>query len=488
MRPVRFLLGHAPRELATVDPTMTVLEWLRRVEHRVGTKEGCAEGDCGACTVVLARPDGGRLRYQAVNSCIQFVPTLDGCQLLTVEDLEGSDGRLHPVQRAMVEAHASQCGFCTPGFVMSLYSLFRDRSEPTLAGIDDALAGNLCRCTGYGPIIAAAQAMRATAGADEHLHVREPEVLAALQGLDDDATVAVEHEGRRFFAPANPDELARLLMEHPDATVLAGSTDVGLWVTKLHRRLDTIVWLGRVKALRRIEATAAGVEIGAGVTYSDAAAALADEWPDMGELIRRLGSVQIRNAGTIGGNVANGSPIGDSLPALIAADAALVLRLGDERRTMPLEQFFLAYGKQDRRRGEFVEKVVVPRRDPAIRFRCYKISKRFDQDISAVMGAFALRLETGRVAAVRIAYGGMAATPKRAAAVEQALVGRPWRRDAVEAGMAAMGRDFQPLTDMRAGAEYRLRVAQNLLLKCFVETGEPGVATRIVGNGSLAHV
>jgi xanthine dehydrogenase small subunit len=484
---VRFLLGHERRELSDVDPTLTVLEWLRGVEHRKGTKEGCAEGDCGACTIVLARLDGDRLRYEAVNSCIQFVPTLDGCQLLTVEDLKGPDGRLHPVQRAMVEANASQCGFCTPGFVMSLFALERSGAEPTTERINDALAGNLCRCTGYGPIIAAAKAAAGTEGTSEHITGREPETLEALRRLDDGATVALERDGRRYFAPGSLDALAEILVAHPGATVLAGSTDVGLWVTKQHRVLDTVVHIGRVKELRRIAKTADAIEIGAGVTCSDGMGVLAAEWPDMGEVYRRFASPPIRNAATIGGNIANGSPIGDSAPMLIAAGATLVLRHGAERRSLPLEQFFLAYGKQDRRPGELVEKVVVPRRRPGQRFRAYKISKRFDQDISAVLGAFAIALDGGTVREARIAYGGMAAIPRRAMATEAALRGRPWRRDVVEAAMAALDEDFTPITDMRASARYRMQVTRNLLLKCYIETAGEAGETRLVGERSLAH-
>jgi xanthine dehydrogenase small subunit len=485
---VRFLLGHEPRCLAGVDPTLTVLDYLRGIEHRKGTKEGCAEGDCGACTVVLARPTADGLRYEAVNSCIQFVPTLDGCQLLTVEDLKGPNGELHPVQRAMVEAHGSQCGFCTPGFVMSLFTLWRQGGAPTTQRIDDALAGNLCRCTGYGTIVKAALAMGTVEGATAHLADREAEVAQSLRRLADDETVLVEHEGRRFYAPATADQLAAILLKHPTAVVLSGSTDVGLWVTKQHRILETLVYVGRVAELRRIALTPDAIEIGAGVTCSDGMDALAAEWPDMGEIYRRFASVQIRNAATIGGNVANGSPIGDSPPMLIAAGAELVLRRGDVRRSMPLEAFFLAYGRQDRQPGEFVEKVTVPRRKPGQRFRAYKISKRFDQDISAVMAAFCITLDGDTVAEARLAYGGMAATPKRAAAAEAALIGKPWNRDSVEAAMEALGSDFTPITDMRASAAYRLKVAQNLLLKGFVETSEPQARTRLVGDLELAHV
>ncbi|MFO1070268.1 MAG: xanthine dehydrogenase small subunit [Geminicoccaceae bacterium] len=486
-RSVRFLLGHEPRQLRDVDPTQTVLEWLRGTEHRKGTKEGCAEGDCGACTVVVARPHGDGLRYEAVNSCIQFVPTLDGCQLLTVEDLKQPDGSLHPVQQAMVEANASQCGFCTPGFVMSLFAFARQGGEPTPERVADALSGNLCRCTGYGPILAAA-AVAAVLLANDHIEAGAAATRDTLTGWADGETVAIEHDGRRYLAPATVDALADILLEHPDATVLAGSTDVGLWVTKQHRVLPTVVHIGRIAELKRIDARDGEIEIGAGVSCTDGMQALADEWPDMGETYRRYASPPIRNAATIGGNIANGSPIGDSPPMLIAAGATLVLRRGRDRRQMPLEDFFIAYGKQDRRPGEFVESVIVPRRKPAERFRAYKISKRFDQDISAVMAAFKVTLDGGRVASARIAYGGMAGTPKRASAAEAVLTGQPWRRETVDQAMQALERDFTPLTDMRASAAYRMKVAQNLLLKCFLETSGPDGETRVVGDRSLAHV
>ncbi|HEY5598822.1 MAG TPA: xanthine dehydrogenase small subunit [Kiloniellales bacterium] len=485
---IRFLLGSETRVLRAVDPTMTVLDYLRRVEGLVGTKEGCNEGDCGACTVVRARLVDDGLRYEAVNACIQFVATLDGCQLLTVEHLAGKDGRLHPVQQAMVDCHGSQCGFCTPGFVMSLFALTRhgDRA-PDDAAIDDALAGNLCRCTGYAPIARAAKRMYDLEPCADEITARAAATRTALRALADARTISVEQGGRRFLAPATVDTLADLALAHPGATLVAGSTDVGLWVTKQMRRPATVIYVGRVAELARLEETAAGIDIGAAVTYTDAANALARHYPDMGEVIRRLGSVPIRNVGTIGGNVANGSPIGDSPPLLIAAGATLHLRCGAERRTLPLEDFFLDYGKQDRRPGEFVEKIAVPMPAPGTRFRAYKISKRFDQDISAVLGAFAVRLEGGTVTAARIAYGGMAATPKRARAVEARLTGAAWTEATVRAAMADMARDFQPITDWRASADYRLRVAQNLLLRLFIETTDPATETRLVGNRDFAH-
>jgi len=485
---IHFLLGHEARVVRALDPTMTVLDYLRQEEGLVGTKEGCNEGDCGACTVVRVRPREGRLHYEALNACIQFLPTLDGCQLLTVEHLAGSDGALHPVQQAMVDCHGSQCGFCTPGFVMSLFAMSRNfEAAPSDSEIDDALAGNLCRCTGYAPIARAATQLYETDPRQDYFTAREAETLEALTQLRDHVTLAFGQGPRRFFAPATLDALAELLTAHPEATIIAGSTDVGLWVTKALRRLGTVVWLGRIDELARVEETERAIEIGAVASYADAAEALSRHYPDMGEVIRRLGSVQIRNLGTIGGNIANGSPIGDSPPLLIAAGATLHLRQGSKRRSLPLEDFFLDYGKQDRLPDEFVEKVAVPLPPAGSTFRAYKISKRFDQDISAVLGAFQLRLDGAQVTEARIAYGGMAATPKRAAAVEACLTGADWDEATVERAMAALEQDFAPISDWRASASYRLQVAKNLLRRLHIETSDPATETRLVGDGSLTH-
>ena len=493
---VRFLLGNEPREIRAVDPTMTVLDYLRLIERRCGTKEGCAEGDCGACTVVLGRLVDGGLRYEAVNACIQFVPTLDGLQLLTVEDLKAPDGTLHPVQRAMVDMHGSQCGFCTPGFVMSLFALFEndpkaDHSNTRLTPerINDALAGNLCRCTGYLPIVDAARRMiELSRGEPDRLARERPDILAQLEAMQDEETVCVGADGRRFFAPANADALAGLLLEYPQATIVAGATDVGLWVTKFLRMLDPLIYVGRVRELREIEETQEELRIGAAVTYADAIGRLAALYPDIGELLRRLGGEQVRNAGTIGGNIANGSPIGDSPPALIALNARIVLRRGHDRRELPLEEFFIDYGKQDRHPSEFVETIIVPKPQHGLRFRAYKVSKRFDQDISSVMGGFAIRIEDGKVEAVRIAFGGMAAVPKRARHCEQALLGKNWDEPALAACIEALARDFTPISDWRASAEYRTKVARNLLRRLFLETNDEQAETRLVGDRSLAHV
>ncbi|WP_435103973.1 xanthine dehydrogenase small subunit [Arhodomonas sp. AD133] len=483
---VRFLLGHEARELRDVDPTQTVLQWLRTDARANGTKEGCAEGDCGACTVVIGAPDGrGGMRYRAVNACILFVPTLDGCQLLTVEHLQRDDGALHPVQQAMVDYHGSQCGFCTPGFVMSLFALYLTEDRPTRQRVNDVLAGNLCRCTGYRPIVDAAMAMYDYAWED-HTRARAAETAERLSAMRRDDTLALEHDGRRYFAPVNAAGLAAVLADHPQATLLAGGTDVGLWVTKQHRDLDTVVYVGDVAELHGIEERSDGVEIGAAVTHSEAYATLERYFPDFGELMRRFASVQIRNSGTLGGNIANGSPIGDSMPVLIALGARLVLRGPDGQRELPLEDYFIDYGKQDRGPGEFVERIKVPALADNEHFRCYKISKRFDQDISAVCAAFKVRIADGRVVEARTGFGGVAATPRRARHTEAELTGQRWNEETVQKGEAALTAEFTPLTDMRASQEYRRLVTAQLLRKFYIETTQPGEATRVLAEEAEA--
>lgn len=472
---IRFILNGRRCDVSGLPPTMTLLQYLRGPAGLHGSKEGCAEGDCGACTVMVARIEkDGVARYRSINACIALLPSLDGRQIVTVDYLrEIAGGDLHPVQRAMVDCHASQCGFCTPGFVMAITNALQNDPKADETAIHDAIAGNLCRCTGYRPILDAARK------AQNLPRVDIPVDADALKSLTRSSMLRYETPDGKFYAPATPDELAQLLAQYPDAYMLSGGTDVGLWVTKFHMDLPVIIYTGNIDALRDIHQTAEALEIGAAVTYSEAFAALATLGAGMEDLLRRIGSAHIRNAGTLGGNIANGSPIGDGPPPLVALQADIVLRSAEGQRRLPLEKYFLAYKKQDRKPGEFLERVIVPRPSPQTLFATYKVSKRFDQDISAVCAGFALDMEGDIIRAARLCYGGMAATPKRAAAAEAALTGMKWDKDSLAAAMVAMDADFTPMTDMRASAEYRQSVAKNLLKRFYIETTMPQIKTGV---------
>ncbi len=471
-RPIRFLHRGAVVEVADAAPTRTVLEWLREDVRCTGTKEGCAEGDCGACTVVLGELDGaGALQLRPANACIQFLPTLDGKALFTVEDLAAPDGSLHPVQQAMVDCHGSQCGFCTPGFVMSLWAGYEARAPgnvpPGRQQLADELSGNLCRCTGYRPILDAAQQAHAAPA----VRLDRAPVVAALQALQAAPPLHFQPAGHAaFHAPRSVDELAALREQHPQARLLAGSTDMGLWVTKQLRELGELIYLGGVAEMKAITLTPDTLRIGAGASLEAAWQVLVAEWPALRELWQRFAGPPVRHAGTMGGNVANGSPIGDSAPVLMALGASLVLRRGAVERRIALDDFYTGYMRNRLEPGEFVLAIEVPRAGPGQVVRAYKIAKRFDCDISAVCGAFALQLRAGVVEDVRLVYGGMAATVKRAPQAEAALRGRPWAEATLQAAMAALAQDYTPLTDLRASAAYRLQVAQNLLRRCWLET------------------
>jgi xanthine dehydrogenase small subunit len=478
-REIRFLLNDREVRLGALAPQDMLLDFLRIDRRLTGTKEGCAEGDCGACTVLVGRLAEGGLRYEAVNACIRFTASLDGCHVVTIEHLAGADGRLHPVQAAMVEHHGSQCGFCTPGIVMALYALWMENADPDEDAIETALQGNLCRCTGYAPIIRAARAAaRKGSPAADHLTRERETVAAQLASLRDGARVAVERDGSRAILPADVDDLAAALEAHPEATIVAGATDVGLWVTKFLRPIEPAVFLGHLDALRRVETGLDAVEIGAGASYSDCEPMLAEVFPHLTDYWCRIAGWQVRNAGTVGGNIANGSPIGDTPPVLIALGASVTLRHGARRREMPLEDFFIAYGKQDRAPGEFVEAITVPRPAPGSLHAAYKISKRRDEDISSVAAGFAVTVEGGTITAARIAFGGMAATPKRAAHAEAALVGRAFCEASLIAAAAELPRDFTPLTDWRASAEYRMTVARNLFRRFHHDHSGPAAEAR----------
>ncbi len=479
---IRFILNGEIIDTGAISPTMTLLDWLRERKRLTGAKEGCREGDCGACTVLIGRLIGDELIYESVNSCIRFVASLAATHVVTIEHLNGKDGTLHPVQQAMVDCHGSQCGFCTPGIVMSLYGLWMRRENPSRAEIETALQGNLCRCTGYEAILKAAELasqMRDGSVNDpilsEHDFVRE-----TLRSLKVQKTIRIFAGAQRLIIPASVDDLAEVLAIEPNAAIVAGSTDTGLWVTKQMRRLSPVVFINHLEELQSISVTEEAITLGAGVTYSQAAKTLTEHFPALGGLLNRIGGEQVRNMGTIGGNIANGSPIGDTPPPLIALGASITLRSSQGIRQVPLEDYFIEYGKQDRNPGEFVEAITIPQLPQGEHFAVYKVSKRRDEDISALCGAFRISLdEEGRVADARIAFGGMAGTPKRATDTEEFLRGKSWNQSLAEEARSLLATNYQPLTDWRATAEYRSLAAGNLMLRFYAETtGTPAQLSR----------
>lgn len=489
---IRFFYDGEIVELADCDPTATVLDWLRERMRKTGTKEGCAEGDCGACTVIVAELVDrvaslageygtqavriGDLALRPMNACIKFLPTLHGCALLTVEDVtkigaaDGAGQGLHPVQQAMVECHGSQCGFCTPGFIMTMTATYEKHCEagtkPTRTQLCDDLAGNLCRCTGYRPIVDAGQRMFELPARrlDTKPIEKALRSIAATEG-------AYEGQGVRYWAPSTVEAFAERREIFPDARLLAGATDIGLWVNKQMRELGDILYIGGVDELKRIEKGADVLRIGAVASLEDAYSALVSHWPSLEEVYLRFASPPVRHAGTIGGNVANGSPIGDTPPILLALGASLVLRRGPSERLVPLDGFYLDYMKNDLQRGEFLKEIEVPLPIPGQEVRVYKVSKRFDSDITAICAALSfVRGEDGVIRDIRFAYGGMAATPRRAAGAEAAVLGSRWTEVDLRKAQAAIEKDFTPLTDLRASASYRKIVAANLLERFWLET------------------
>jgi len=440
--------------MAANDLSMTLLDFIRLKQGLTGTKEGCNEGDCGACTVQVSALENGDLVHRAVNSCVLLMGQMQGKSVTTVEALGGD----HPVQQAMVKHHGSQCGFCTPGIVMSLVAAHREGRQDHA----DVLAGNLCRCTGYAPILRAAEAV----------------AEAPVPEIADDAALISGLAGQGFTAL---DEFAEWYVENPDAVLVAGATEVGLVLTKELKQPEKLAFLNQITALQNIEHEIGGMRIGAGVLLARLRGAMAGKYPQFAEMLRRFGSVQVRNSATIGGNIANGSPIADTPPALIALEASITLRKGDKRREILLEDYYLSYGVQDRAEGEFIESVFIP--EQADTLGVYKISKRFDQDISALCGAFNIVVAEGIVTKARIAFGGMAATPKRAKAVEAALIGQPWTDETIAKAQVFFAEDYTPMSDQRGSAAYRMILTQNLLKRYYMEQSDTA-RVRVVGGAS----
>lgn len=474
-------------ELNNVSPDAMLLDYLRLEEKKTGTKEGCNEGDCGACTVALGRIRNGKLTYEPVNSCIQLLGQVDGADIITVDDL-AENRKLHSVQKAMVDEHGSQCGFCTPGIVMSMFTLHHSDEESNRSSINEYLAGNLCRCTGYRPIVDAALKNTGKKPNDalaKRLKETEKSLLASKHNGD----LFIGNEKHFFAAPASIRSLAKLSAEHADATILAGATDVGLWITKHLVELPKIIHVGRAKGFDEIKDSAKQLVLGAGATYESAFESLAKLHPDIKEVLLRLGSRHVRASGTIGGNIANGSPIGDMPPMLIALEAKLELLHDKTKRKVALEDFFIAYKKQDRKAGELVSKIIIPKLKRQEHYKAWKISKRFDQDISALMFAAKIEVSGREIKSAIIACGGMAGIPQRAKNVEAALVGisldEPDRWNAI---LDLFEKDYAPMSDMRASADYRMQTTKNLLLKALYEIAEGEVSqTRLPLNMEAAQ-
>ncbi|MGB1262134.1 MAG: xanthine dehydrogenase small subunit [Cognaticolwellia sp.] len=482
---VRFLLNNEVVTLENIDPNLTVLQYLREIRVDNGTKEGCGSGDCGACTVVIAELTQNRksLNYKSINACISFIVSLHGKQLITIEHLKQGD-KLHHVQQTLVDNHGSQCGFCTPGFVMSSFALHKQNNTPNRAEVLEALAGNLCRCTGYRSIITAALASSSQAAEDSFSQHYQQTIqqLTDIKALPSASLKNELHSSRQhgYFAPKSAAELADKLLKNPKATLVAGGTDLALLVTQNLASIEDLVYLADVAELQSLENNTEQIIIGAALPYSEFTPLLAAEYPELGDMIERIGSKQIRNTGTLGGNIGNASPIGDMPPALIALRAEITLQRGDSERKISLEDFFIGYKKTLLNDAEFIKSIYIPKAKPKQTLKVYKISKRIDDDISAVLAAFFIELKDNVVINIRIAFGGMAATPMRAKQCEAALLNKAFNCESIAAAQIALTQDFQPMSDVRASDKYRMKVAQNLVQKCYLELQNNKLETRVV--------
>lgn len=467
---INFVLNDEAISLSDFPSGLTLLDYIRLNKSLKGTKEGCAEGDCGACTVLVGRLTDDGLSYETVNSCIRFMGSLNACHIVTVEHLKGKDGELHPVQQAMVNQHGSQCGFCTPGFVMSLYALWMTTPNPTNMQIERALQGNLCRCTGYEPIIKAAIEVSNSADpVHDKLNTERANMIKQLSAMRNDQRIEIRHNDDLVIIPKDVADLAHARAKYPNSTIVAGSTDVGLWVTKHMHDISPTIFINHLSELHQIDVQTDGIHIGACVSYTDMQSIISKHFPQMEAFWNRIGGEQVRNMGTVGGNIANGSPIGDTPPALIALGATVTLTSKDGRRTLPLKDFFIEYGKQDRAEGDFVESVYIPFIESDELFAVYKISKRRDEDISALCCAIKMNIENDVMSNVSIAFGGMAGTPMHAVKTEELLEGKSWTLDSIRNAKAGIDLDFSPLTDWRASKEYRALAAKNLLERFYFE-------------------
>ena len=463
---VQFIYENKLIELENPDPNQTILNFIRDELKKTGTKEGCAEGGCGACTIVLGELENKKIKYKAINSCISFTPTLHGKQLIVVENLVSQDGSYHPVQEAMAKYHASQCGFCTPGFVMSIFAMSKNKKNNNNDDIKDAISGNLCRCTGYRPIIDAAKNIKKTYF--DEFYKNSQKTINLLKKIHS-KSIIIENKNKKYFAPKTIEELKKVIQKNPDSDFLSGGTDLSLKVTKDRQEIKKIINLNNIKELNFIKTKNNEIIFGSTTPLIQVEKFILKYYPDFNNILRRYGSVQIRNVGTIGGNIATASPIGDTLPLLLSLNAKIIIQTKKGNKQIFLNNFFIKYRKTKLKKGEFIKSIIIPIYKNH-NFKAYKISKRFDDDISSVCASFNLKIKNQRIQDVAIAYGGMAEIPKRAKNCENFLKNSKFSEDIFEKAKDLLKRDFNPISDMRASKQYRLEVAENLLIKFFIET------------------
>jgi len=463
---LKFVWENKIHSISNIDPNETILNYVRLNLKKTGTKEGCAEGGCGACTVVLGDLKNNKIDYQAINSCIAFVPSLEGKQLILVEDLVSKNGALHSVQEAMINYHGSQCGFCTPGFVMSLFAMYKNFSSYNKENIQDSISGNLCRCTGYRPIVDAAKSLNNVNRLDQ-FDKNKKKIISLLKKINSENLI-IQNRNKKYFSPKNINELKKTIKDNPNSIFLSGGTDLSLNVTKGRKDINNIISLNLIKELKFIKERNGNIEVGAATSLIEFELFIKKYYPDFNAILKRYGSVQIRNVATIAGNIATASPIGDTLPLLLSLDAKVVLQKISKKTILPLKNFFVSYRKTKLKKGQFIHSIIIPIFKKNI-FKAYKISKRIDDDISSVCASFNLEINNKKIKNIKIAYGGMAPIPKRAINCEKTLINSSLSEESFEKAKKNLEKDFSPINDTRATKDYRMEVAKNLLMKCFIE-------------------